>query len=303
VSKIADSLAFFAMASFWALNYPLVKFVYDYQSPLSLLFFRILFATIFSFIFFWRGIKFPRDLKTNLSIMFFGFINIVFFMGFWFVGESTESSSLSSIIIYTYPVISIVLSAIFLKEKLTFLRALGTILGFAGMILIFIEQLYIKPGIGLFFLIAGATSWAIGTVYFKKYLLHVGNFTVNSLQFLYTLPFVFLFDLGTGAINFAAINLEFLAIVIYMGSLSTSVAYYIYLHLYSKYSVSSISSYFFAVPALSIVFGYFLIPSEVTTLFTYFGFGLISVGIYMSSRGYISAKPRAANQAVADTNK
>ena len=32
--------------------------------------------------------------------------------GFWFVGENTESSSISSILIYTYPVLSIALSAV-----------------------------------------------------------------------------------------------------------------------------------------------------------------------------------------------
>ncbi len=302
MSKAADSLAFFAMASSWALNYPLVKFAYEYQSPMSLLFFRILFAAVFSFVFFWKGIKFPRDLKTNLSILFFGLLNIVLFMGFWFVGEGTESSAISSILIYTYPVISIALSAVLLKEKLSLLRTLGTIVGFLGMFLIFADQLSISPGIGLFFLMAGAVSWALGTVYFKKYLLHVGNFTVNTLQFLYTLPIVFVFDMGTGAINFGNMSWQFLLIVLYMGSLSTSVAYYIYLHLYSKYSVSSISSYFFAVPALSIVFSYFIL-GENSTLLTYIGFAFISLGIYLSSKRIFSARNQRGNQAVADTNK
>lgn len=271
------------MASFWALNYPLVKFAYVYQSPMSLLFFRILFAAIFSFIFFHRRIKFPRDLRTNLSLAVFGMLNIVLFMGFWFLGEQSESSAISSIIVYTYPVLTIVFSAVFLKEKLSLLRSLGAAVGFVGMVLIFVEQLSISPGPGLFFLVIGAVSWALGTIYFKKYLLQVGNYTVNSLQFLYVMPVVLIYDLATGAINFGNITPQFLAIVLYMGSLSTSVAYYIYLHLYSKYSVSSISSYFFSVPALSIIFSYFIL-GENNTMFTYAGFALISLGIYLTSR-------------------
>ena len=283
MSKAADAVAFIAMASFWALNYPLVKFAYAYQSPMSLLFFRIFFAALFSLLFFWKKITFPRDLKTQLSLILFGLLNIVFFMGFWFVGEQTESSALSSIIVYTYPVLSIAFSAIFLRERLSLVRTIGTMLGFVGMIFIFVEQLSIKPGLGLFFLVGGALSWALGTIYFKKYLLTVGNYTVNSLQFLYAMPFVLVYNLATGAFNLNAITLQFLAIVLYMGSLSTAVAYYIYLHLYSKYSVSAISSYFFAVPALSIVFSYFILH-ENNTLFTYAGFALISLGIYLSSR-------------------
>ncbi len=301
MSKAADAAAFLAMASFWALNYPLVKFVYADQSPLGILFFRLLFAAIFSFLVFWRRITIPRDLKTHLHLAVFGVLNLVFFMGFWFTGESTESSGISSIIVYTYPIISIAFSAIFLREKLTAVRIAGTLLGFMGMVLIFVDQLSIKPGFGLFFLIAAATSWALGTIYFKKYLLSVGNYTVNSMQFLYALPVVLFYVLATGGFNPAGFNPQFFAVVIYMGSLSTFVAYLIYLHLYSKYSVSSISSYFFAVPALSIVFSYFIL-GESYTLFTFAGFALISLGIYLSSRQSRRIRREGANHP-SNTNK
>lgn len=283
MSKAADGVAFFAMASFWGLNYPLVKFVYGYQSPLAILFFRLLFAAVFSFVFFWNKITFPRDLKTHLNLAVFGILNLVFFMGFWFEGESTQSPAISSILVYTYPVISIAFSAIFLREKLSLARIIGTLLGFVGMVLIFVDQFSVKAGPGLFFLIAAATSWAFGTIYFKKYLLNVGNYTVNSLQFVYAMPIVFFYVIATGGFNPGGFTWQFFAVVLYMGTLSTSVAYYIYLHLYSKYSVSSISSYFFAVPALSIIFSYFIFR-EGNTLFTYAGFALISLGIYLSSR-------------------
>ena len=301
MSKAADAVAFIAMASFWAINYPLVKFAYPYQPPMAILFFRLFFAAVFSYALFWKKVTFPRDLKTHLSLAIFGLLNLVFFMGFWFIGESTESSAISSIIVYTYPVISIAFSAVFLREKLTLVRTVGTLLGFFGMVLIFVEQLSLKPGPGLFFLIAGAISWALGTIYFKKYLLHVGNYTVNSLQFIYATPVVFLYVMGTGGFNMGGFTLQFFAVVLYMGSLSTAVAYYIYLHLYSKYSVSSISSYFFAVPALSIIFSYFILE-ENNTVFTYAGFALISLGIYLSSR-QANKKNRGNAQELINTNK
>lgn len=301
MSKAVDAVAFLAMASSWALNYPLVKFIYAYQPPLAILFFRLLFAAIFSFLVFGRKITFPRDLKTHLHLAVFGILNLVFFMGFWFTGEGTESAGISSIIVYTYPIFSIVFSAVFLREKLTIVRVVGTVLGFLGLVLIFVEQLSINSGMGLVYLIAAAISWAFGTIYFKKYLLNVGNYTVNSLQFVYALPVVLFYVLATGGFNPSGFNFQFLAVVIYMGSLSTFVAYLIYLHLYSKYSVSSISSYFFAVPALSTIFSYFIL-GENYTLFTFAGFAFISLGIYFSSR----QKLRIRHESIAspsNTNK
>lgn len=301
MSKAVDAAAFFAMASFWALNYPLVKFVYAYQSPLAILFFRLLFAAIFSFLIFWRKISIPRDLRTHLHLAVFGILNLVFFMGFWFTGESTENAGIASIIVYTYPVFSIAFSSIFLREKLTIVRIVGTLLGFLGLVLIFVNQLSIGSGPGLFFLIAAAVSWALGTIYFKKYLLNVGNYTVNSMQFLYALPIVLFYVLATGGFNPAGFNPQFFAVVLYMGTLSTFVAYLIYLHLYSKYSVSSISSYFFAVPALSTVFSYFILK-ESYTLFTLAGFALISLGIYLSSRQARKIRRESINSS-SNTNK
>ncbi|MEM3812228.1 MAG: DMT family transporter, partial [Thermoplasmata archaeon] len=69
----------------------------------------------------------------------------------------------------------------------------------------------------------------------------------------------------------------------YMGVLGTGVAYFIYFYLYRKYNLSSISSYFFIVPALSILFAY-LILGEVESYLTYIGFLLVAIGIYFSSK-------------------
>ena len=78
-----------------------------------------------------------------------------------------------------------------------------------------------------------------------------------------------------------------------MGVLGTAIAYLIYLYLFRKYSVSSISAMFFTVPALSIVFSFFIL-NETNTIFTYIGFALISAGIYFSSRKSASPERRKA---------
>lgn len=283
MSKSIDGLIFLAMASFWALNYPLVKFALLYESPLYLLVFRVLFAAIASFVILAKQIEFPRDLKTHLQIAVVGLLNIVIFMGLWFTGEKTESASLSSILVYTYPLIAMSFSVIFLGERLSGFRALGAVVGFIGMVFIFIDQLVVTPGLGILFLVGGAVSWGAGTVYFKKYLTGKNIPAINSLQFLYSLPFVFLWATLTEKFNFSGFGIQFISIALYMGIFGTAMAYLIYLYLFRKYSVSSISAMFFTVPALSIVFSFFLL-SETNSIFIYIGFALISAGIYLSSR-------------------
>ncbi len=58
-----------------------------------------------------------------------GILNTTVFFGFWFIGESYVSSSLATIVIYTYPIISLVLSSIFLNERLSKFSIISSVLG------------------------------------------------------------------------------------------------------------------------------------------------------------------------------
>ena len=64
--------------------------------------------------------------------------------------------------------------------------------------------------------------------------------------------------------------------------MGTAVAYFIFVHLYSKYKASEISGFFFLVPAISLILGYFIL-GETMSLITYIGFAVIGIGIYLTS--------------------
>ncbi len=277
---LKDSIMFILMSLFWALNYSFLKIAIEYEPPLVVLLFRIIFAAIFSFMFSYssfgalKGIGFFKLLIMSL-------LNISLFMTLWFLGEETEPASISSILIYTYPIISVLFSALFLGEKLTPLKITGTFVGFIGLIVIFIYQIQVKFSIGLFLLLAGALMWSFGTVYYKKYLGNIDQRAVNSIQFMYAIPVILIFTIFDG--GFKPLNLNFLLITLYMGSLGTAVAYFIYLSLLKKYNVSHISPYLFSVPAFSIFLS-LLINKEIIALNTIIGFLLVSAGIFLSSR-------------------
>lgn len=278
-----DVAAFISMSSFWALNYPLLKFGLKLEPPVYILLFRVIFAAIFSLVLLSRNFSIPRDLKTHASIAVVGMLNVVLFMGFWFTGEQTEPSSISSIIVYTYPILAMAFSTVFLTERPGKFKVVGTAIGFLGIVVVFADQLYIKPGVGLLFLIAAAISWAVGTIFFKRKLAAKNVLAVNAFQFIYSLPVIAVWGFLTEPLSVHGLNPQFLVITLYMGSLGSALAYFIYFHLFRKYNVSSISAFFFTVPALSLVFSY-LINGETNTVFTYAGFALISAGIYLTSR-------------------
>lgn len=279
--RIEYVAGFVTMASFWALNFSILKIALRYDSPFPILFFRILFAVLSTFIIFAGRIKFPRDLRTNLLLLLSGSLNVSIFMGFWVLGEQVETAALSSIMVYSYPILAMLFSWYFLKEKSSSFKIIAAIIGFTGVILIFIEQVHISSVFGVVFLLVSAVSWALGTIVYKKYLSQENPVSVNSIQLLYSLPVMLICALVADPSGTIFPGYQVLLLTIYMGFPATTIAYLIFFHLFKRYSVGEISSYFFAVPALSILFS-FLVLGEKSTLSTYVGFVLISVGIFLS---------------------
>jgi drug/metabolite transporter (DMT)-like permease len=279
-SKKLDILLFFVMTSAWALNYPFLKFALIYEPPLVALLFRILFGAIFSIPFSYSTLRLLRNIGI-MKLFIMSLFNISIFMSLWFIGERTETSSISSILVYTYPIVSVFLSWLMLREKLNLWKIIGIFIGFSGVVVIFLNQLSISYSVGLFLLIGSAVSWSAGTVYYKKYFKDVDLGAVNSYQFLFALPVIFAVSLFYG--GFRPLTINFILITLYMGSVGSSVAYFIYWSLIKKYNVSHVSPYLFAVPAFSILFSTFLI-NESLDLLSLAGFSLVAFGIFVSSR-------------------
>ncbi|MEM2722335.1 MAG: DMT family transporter [Thermoplasmata archaeon] len=276
-----EILLFTLMSLFWALNFLLVKVVVNYENVFYVLFFRILFALLISIILFPKSFVWKSSYKVHIKFFVLSLLNIVIFMEFWFMGEMVESASLSSIIIYSYPILNVLLSIIILNEKITKLNFFGSILGLIGIILIFFEEFTIYTFLGLIFLIISAFGWALGAIFYKKYMSNIELISVNTMQFLYSLPITFLVAIFSGPLVLKNLNLEFFTIVIYMGTLGTSIAMLIYLYFLKKYNVSRISPYLFLVPILSVLLSVLILHEKIAFI-NYFGILFVIVGIYLS---------------------
>jgi EamA-like transporter family. len=76
----------------------------------------------------------------------------------------------------------------------------------------------------------------------------------------------------------------FILIALIIGLPGTAMAYYIFLYMNRKYRVSTVSSFLFLVPAVSVILSIFLI-NESLTYYEYGGLALVSIGIVFSARG------------------
>jgi drug/metabolite transporter (DMT)-like permease len=86
-------------------------------------------------------------------------------------GIGYMSSGRAAILAYTMPLWSVPLSAWLLKERITARRIAGVVLGMGGMLLLLSVELRAVQAApkGTLLMVAGAVSWAIGTVMLKRY--------------------------------------------------------------------------------------------------------------------------------------
>jgi drug/metabolite transporter (DMT)-like permease len=128
-------LAAIGATTIYGLNHTIMKVIMpDYIGPYGLVLLRVISASI---LFGVLGLFYPtekidkQDYLRILTATAFGMcLNMVFFIK----GLSLSTPINSSVIITIMPIIVLLLSAVFLSEKITWLKLFGIIFGFAGAI-------------------------------------------------------------------------------------------------------------------------------------------------------------------------
>ena len=129
-------LALAAAVFFWGLSFVVTKIALQSFTPFCLIFFRFFFASIFFLILLWRT-GFPALTgKSFASLLLLAIMQ----PGLYFLCETSglqyTSATKTSLIIATIPVTVLVLSALFLKERLRLLNVLGIAVSLAGVALL-----------------------------------------------------------------------------------------------------------------------------------------------------------------------
>jgi drug/metabolite transporter (DMT)-like permease len=131
-----------------------------------------------------------------------GIANQAAYLGLSYLGLRTISSGLSALIISANPVLTAVLAASFLGERMTWRKAAGLLLGVGGVAFVVESRLGggVDHPVGIALTIAALTSLVGGTIVFKKFVPTSGLWVGTGVQSLSAgialLPFAFTFDVG-----------------------------------------------------------------------------------------------------------
>ena len=176
-SRALALLAAFGATTIYGLNHTIAKVVMPhYIGPFGFIMLRVVGASVL----FWTISLFvPKETierKDYLRIAGAAFLGMCINMLMFFKGLQLSTPINSGVIVTLTPIIILILSAFFLKEKLTLFKFLGIVLGFTGAIILILysntTQVLNAPNIPL-----GNTMLLINAISFGAYLVMVKSLT------------------------------------------------------------------------------------------------------------------------------
>ena len=284
--------AFLLLGSIWGSSFLWIKIALEELEPFTLVGFRLLFGAVgMALVLLARRPALPKERRTWLLLALMGLTNtaLPFVLISW--GETVIDSAVASILNSTTPLFTLIIAHYFLSdERMNVPRALGLLLGFAGILLLFSRDVGLegfRSGLlGQAAVLAAALSYAGSSVFARR------AFRDVPLLIQAAIP-LFSADLliWVGAIalespvNIPALPITWVALA-WLGLLGSCIAYLLYFYLINNVGSTRSTLVTYMFPVIGVALGV-LFLDERLDLRLIIGALMVVAGI-----GVVNWKPR-----------
>ena len=277
-------LAFALLVVFWGAAFSFVKVGLEYSPPMLFAGLRTLiggFAILLVAVVWGGSPHLRRDWRIFLLLAAF---NVVFFFGFQTLAILHLPSGTAAVLEYLQPMLVGLLAWMILGEMLSLTKIFGLILGFSGIVAVSVGSIFgnISP-VGVMFGAGSAFSWALGTVFFKRYEARISTMWAVAIPFVIGGTVLTLFSFATESWSEMSPTGTLFVSLSYVALIEIALAWLIWFGLIRAGEASHVAVYVFFVPLVSIVVGAIFLDERLTTTLL-IGTVLIASGIYMVNR-------------------
>ena len=258
---------------------------YSYE-PFTLALVRVIFASIPLFLLCkFKKIKIEAFSKNWGWYALIGLCNIAIPFVLIAIGTAKINSYLAAILMSTTPLSGSILAHFFTKnEKLSYLKSLGVLIGFSGIILLFFDKVIINSENYVYALITilGSTFYCIGGLLTLK-LKNKINENVTTSTTLWSVIFLLPFSLMLETPWNSSPTLQSTLSLLYLGVIATGLAWLIRFRILTVNGLVFQTQVAYLIPIFGIIFGYFLMD-EIITWKVMASLVVILLGIYIFKR-------------------
>ena len=271
------------LAVIWGSSFFNIKIATYSYDPITLALVRVIFASIPLLILCKiSGIKIEAFNKNWSSYALIGLCNIAIPFVLIAIGTAKINSYLAAMLMSTTPLSGSILAHFFTKdEKLSYLKSLGVLIGFSGIVLLFFDKVIVNSENYIYVLvtIVGSTFYCIGGLLtlrlkYKKNENVTTSTTLWSVIFL--LPFSLILETPWESNPTFASTMSLL----YLGVIATGLAWLIRFRILTVNGLVFQTQVAYLIPIFGIIFGYFLMD-EIITWKAILSLVVILIGIYI----------------------
>lgn len=210
-----------------------------------------------------------RDLALLLLL---GFLSVPVNQFSFLYGVRYTTATSAAILYSTSPVIVLLLSGIYLKERITLPKIIGTILAFAGVLVIVLDK---GPRIGIsdmkgdFFVSIAVLAWSHYIVLGRKVILKYG--ALNSTIFAALAGSAMFLPIGLWSsvgYSYSSISGSLWLEVIYLSIITSIVGYILWYSALSKIEASKVAVFANGQPVVTAILGYIFLKQGISLAFT-----------------------------------
>jgi drug/metabolite transporter (DMT)-like permease len=282
-AKSLDIMLLILLGVIWGSSFFNIKIAsYSYE-PFTLALVRVFFAAIpLILLCHFKKIKIKAFSNEWKNYALIGACNITVTFALIAIGTSQIDSFLAAMLMSTTPMSGSILAHIFTKnEKITFLKSIGILTGFCGVVFLFLDKIVINDSNLLYVLVilAGSTFYSIGGLLTLR-IKNKGNENVTTSTIIWA--FIFLLPLAcilespwssTPSFN-STLSL------IYLGVVATGIAWMLRFRILTKNGIVFQTQVAYIIPLVGVFFGY-IVMNETITWKVLVSLSLIIVGIYI----------------------
>ena len=284
--KLIDYILLTVLSIIWASAFFNIKIATYSYGPTTIALLRVFFGAIpVILLCVFKKIKIEAFTKDWYWFATIGLINLVVPFFLIAYGVKTVQSNLAAILMSTTPLSSTILGHFFIKkEKINFLKTIGVLIGFAGIVYLFSDNLLINENnfSSALLILVGSTCYVIGGVLTLKISRKKNENVTASILIWATIiliPITFIFE-KPWSLN---PSLPSTISLIYLGVVSTGIAWLLRFRILKNNGLVFQSQVAYLIPIFGIILSYIFLK-EIITPKVLIALLAVIIGIYFVKR-------------------
>lgn len=209
-----------------------------------------------------------KAISSNLSLLAMSGVCLGLNWVFLFSGYK-RALALTSLCNYTAPIFVVIISTLFLKEKINFIQIICIITSFVGVVLI--SGIFDSRGVDLYCILCGmlAAACFVGLVLLNRRFKNIKDLDKTIIQLAFSAITVLPYMVINSSIP-TSLDSTSIIILILLGIVHTGIAYILYFSSIDTLPVEEVAVLGYIEPALSVIIG-ILILKETSSIFSIIG--------------------------------